>query len=195
MSLEIERKFSVADRLGLLQALESKAAFLSEVFQEDTVFRGGMCDAHTILRLRREEGRSFLTYKRLVFVGPVFDFCEEVETEILPEKQSALLKILARVTSVSFEDAVETIFKDPIACLGQLGLVPDLVIRKKRVTYKEDDVLICVDSVDGLGEFVELEYCGDGPKERAFSALSKAKTLVSAFMGPAQAKGYADMLR
>lgn len=49
-----------------------------------------------------------------------------------------------------------------VAVLERLGFKSEYVVRKTRETFILDDCEISLDSVDGLGDFVEIEYIGDG---------------------------------
>ncbi len=51
--------------------------------------------------------------------------------------------------------------KDINLILRKLGFKPFVSKKKKRVEYRVGDVNVNLDSVEGLGKFVELEFMGD----------------------------------
>ena len=48
-----------------------------------------------------------------------------------------------------------------IAIVKELGFVPFSDVSKTRQTGKLDDIEVCIDSVEGLGDFMELEQLAD----------------------------------
>ena len=48
-----------------------------------------------------------------------------------------------------------------IAIVKELGFVPFSDVSKTRQTGKLDDIEVCIDSVEGLGNFMELERLAD----------------------------------
>lgn len=95
------------------------------------------------LRLRDVNGKHLITYK---YVNHEDDgrshSRDEYETEVSDIKQA------------------EHIFE-------ALGIKEIVVVDKNRITYKYKEYEIALDSVKGLGEFVEIEYKGNGKKEDA----------------------------
>ena len=58
----------------------------------------------------------------------------------------------------------ETEVGDPdimIAIVKELGFVPFSDVSKTRQTGKLNDIEVCIDSVEGLGDFMELEQLAD----------------------------------
>lgn len=49
-----------------------------------------------------------------------------------------------------------------VEMLKAMGLEEVIQVRKKRREYKLNDFSICLDDIDGLGEFVEIELIGGG---------------------------------
>ena len=140
---EIEIKVRLQDKEGLLAVLAGKGVALGEpVHQHDQVFglpgeAGG--DGNTVpwLRVRTEtygQGenktkRTLFTFKRSV-TGQL----DSIESE----------------TKVGDPDVM-------IAIVKELGFVPFSDVSKTRQTGKLSDVEVCIDSVEGLGDFMELE--------------------------------------
>ena len=124
---------AVTDRLAELDAVPR-----GTVTQVDTYYDApdrNFAETDEALRVRRERNgddeRTLLTYK-----GPLVDSAsksrEEAETE------------------VADVDAVREI-------LGSLGYDPAATVRKERETYQVDGCTVTLDTIDGLGEFVEVE--------------------------------------
>ncbi|MCS3923476.1 class IV adenylate cyclase [Methanosalsum natronophilum] len=86
------------------------------------------------LRLRQSNGKSYLTYKDKK-INPRTKTRREIETPI--------------------------ILDDMYDIFLSLGFKETLNIEKKRIKYKKKDISICLDSVKGLGEFVEIETMAD----------------------------------
>jgi len=102
--------------------------------QRDTYYRHpGRDFARTdeALRIREEEGRSFITYK-----GPKLDADtksrEELEVPLVDPKDLGVL-------------------------LLRLGFDPVAVVEKRRRGYLVGTLEVCVDEVKGLGHFLEVE--------------------------------------
>ncbi|WP_135610528.1 class IV adenylate cyclase [Methanococcoides sp. AM1] len=59
--------------------------------------------------------------------------------------------------------------------LVSLGFFESGIVKKTRDIYRYDDITICLDSVEGLGEFVEVELVADSDidlhRERLFEFL------------------------
>ena len=142
---EIEIKVRLQDREGLLAALAGKGVALGEpVHQRDQVFglpgeAGG--DGNTVpwLRVRTETHR---------------------QGEDEDEAKRALFTFKRSVTGQLDSIERETEVGDPdimIAIVKELGFVPFSDVSKTRQTGKLDDIEVCIDSVEGLGDFMELE--------------------------------------
>lgn len=132
--IEIEIK-ARADHRSLLAALKSAGAtFEKTVEQNDTYYNAPHRDfgeTDEALRLREQSGRVYMTYK-----GKKLDAKSKTRKEVEVE--------------VSDLDKMEDI-------LQSLGFRKTLNVKKKRNIYHLKGVEVCVDSVEGLGDFVELE--------------------------------------
>ncbi len=141
--LEVEMKFPATNRTELIARLEGLGARQHEVLAEaDHYFNAPDRDfARTdeALRLRRIGECNRLTYK-----GPKRDLQTKTRTEI----------------ELPLADGPETADKMS-ALLVALGYRPVAVVRKHRTTYRllhqGFPVEACLDQVDGVGEYVELE--------------------------------------
>lgn len=133
MKREIEVKARIEEDLSN-KILEMGGKFLSEKHQEDVYFEHpckSFLESDEALRLRVENNRSVLTFKGKR-EGEELKIREELEIEIND-------------------------FKTLIDILEKLGFKRAYVIRKKRKEFLLNKSIICLDDVEGLGSFVELE--------------------------------------
>ena len=144
---EIEIKVRLQDKEGLLAALAGKGVALGEpVHQRDQVFglpgeSGGDGNTAPWLRVRTEtRGQGENETKRTLFT--------------LKRSVTGQLDSIERETEVGDPDVM-------IAIVKELGFVPFSDVSKTRQTGKLNDVEICIDSVEGLGDFMELEQLAD----------------------------------
>ena len=147
---EIELKYRIDDLEELLVALKSRGIELSEpVFHDDQAYapaRWQFGDSKlgvSFLRLRTAQGRHYFTLKQPA--GSAQD-CLEFETEVSDRQamhQAAL----------------------------HMGYRPTVQIAKTRRTATLEDCSLCIDEVDGIGEFLELErLASDHADARAIQA-------------------------
>lgn len=136
--MELEIKMPCADLTGLERRLLSMGAkHLEDLDQVDMYFSHPVRDfgsTDEALRLRRENGRSRITYK-----GPKLDpetkMREEIELDVGDLDLMSLL-------------------------LQRVGFSPFLRVAKRRRMLDLRGVHFCLDRVEGLGDFVEMEYAG-----------------------------------
>uniref|UniRef100_A0A7J2TKR0 Class IV adenylate cyclase n=1 Tax=Archaeoglobus fulgidus TaxID=2234 RepID=A0A7J2TKR0_ARCFL len=140
--MEVEAKFKLKE--GVLEKIERFANFLEEKDEFDIYFNHPCRDfakTDEALRLRIEK-KVKMTYK-----GP------KVDTETKTRKEISLVVD-------SFERAVEL--------LESLGFEKFGTVRKRRRIYEMNGAIICVDSVEGLGNFLEIEVRNLEEKEKIF---------------------------
>jgi adenylate cyclase class 2 len=140
--LEIEVKVPVDDISTVeMRASALGAKLIIEKVQEDLYLAHPCRDfgqTDEALRLRRDGEKSVLTYK-----GKKIDSRSKTREEIeFPVPREAMAALLSR-----------------------LGFIEFVRIRKIRKEYVLDDVHICLDRVEGLGDFVELEFEGQNVEE------------------------------
>ncbi len=137
--LEIEIKTPVADHEDVKRRLaELNAIHVERVEQSDSYFAHPCRDfgvTDEALRVRRQGGKETLYYK-----GPKVDAETKTREEI--------------AVPLSDAEAMKTV-------LQRLGFVPVVILDKERDIYQLDGVEVALDTVNGLGHFVELEVQGD----------------------------------
>jgi adenylate cyclase class 2 len=151
--LEIEQKFTAADFAALEKRLAEWHARRGEEHDEiDHYFNAPDRDfARTdeAFRLRRISNSNFLTYKGPKHVGPV-----KVRTELeIPLRDG--------------DEAAEQMRQ----LLVHLGYRPVAIVRKHRRHYHLERggfaLTVCLDEVEQLGRFAEVEIVADGEQKDA----------------------------
>jgi adenylate cyclase class 2 len=133
--LEIEKKYRLTEsrRDSIVTALrELGATFERDETEENTIYGGETLGAPgAIIRIRKTEHRSLLTYKRRIEDGS--DVKQQVEYE----------------TEVSDADAADKIIRE-------LQLTPRIVYEKRRSTWQFRGVEVVFDELP-FGLFMEIE--------------------------------------
>lgn len=160
--IEVEVKIKINNPGEIVSGLERlNFRFLKSVKESDVYFNAPDRDfreTDEALRIRtvEENGvvRSLMTYK-----GPKLDLVsmarEEIETEIKDGEK--IRKILL-----------------------SLGYDPRPAVVKTRRYYKNDKMSVCVDNVEGLGDFVEIEQMAENPEEHK-EALADIEKMLASF--------------
>lgn len=91
-------------------------------------------------RIRRNKNACFLTYKKQHFVGKLWTYSDEYETEVKD------YKIMEKIVSM-------------------LGLEPLITVHNKRTIYKYLDYEIILEDVENLGLLLEIEKLSTNEKE------------------------------
>jgi adenylate cyclase class 2 len=135
MAIEVEAKAYCEDLLGFEERIKGLGAeYKSEVEQVDIYFNHPARDfgqTDEALRIRRVGGKATFTYK-----GPKIDLLTKTREELKVE--------------LSDGDAMKEV-------LLKLGFSEVGTVRKVRRKYKLNEFKVCLDEVEGLGSFVELE--------------------------------------
>ncbi len=150
MKKEIEVKARVGDHAVLLVKLSTIGCELSEpIIQDDSIFvnfEGPFTDykpGTNFLRLRKSKGKTVFNLKQPQ--SNELD-CIEHETEVAdPEQMRNILKYMG------YHEAVQ--------------------VHKKRQKAKYKEYEICVDEVEGLGSFIEVEKMSDEDGEKVQEEL------------------------
>jgi len=143
MSFEVEMKFPVTDAAPVIERLlQLGAARERTVHQSDTYFnlpQRDFAETDEAFRIRSVDGRHRVTYK-----GPLLDEVTKTRREI----------------EVPLGDAAEN-GQRFAEILTALGFREVATVRKRRalfsVNFEGRPFEACADSVDRLGEFIELE--------------------------------------
>jgi adenylate cyclase class 2 len=133
--LEIEKKYRLPPevRSRIISSLQaSKAHFVGDDSEENTIYGGTALDgAGCIIRIRRTQDRSILTFKRRL--ESKSDIRHQVELE----------------SEISDPDSVSKI-------LLELGLTPKLVYEKRRSVWNLGPVEVDIDELP-FGSYMEIE--------------------------------------
>lgn len=144
---EIEIRLKVEDNKPLLKFLGEKGDFKYEKHQKDEYFipaHRNFIEAKPIkewLRLRREEDKHLLNYKNWHYDDDGKSYhCDEYEVKIdNADKLADILKAL------NFKSLV--------------------VVDKKRKVFEFENYEIALDCVEGLGDYIEVEYKGEEERD------------------------------
>lgn len=135
MSIEIEKKYRIeaGDRESIIAALnEANAEFVGREFEENTIYSSDhLRETGSIIRIRKTDSRSILTFKRRI--ENQFDVKQQIEHE----------------TEISDPAAAEAI-------VAELGLKPVLVYEKYRDTWNFRSVELVIDELP-FGDYIEIE--------------------------------------
>ncbi|CAN5614114.1 hypothetical protein BH20ACI4_BH20ACI4_04910 [soil metagenome] len=135
MAIETEKKYRLTDEQfkqmpGELN--EIGAEFCGEDFEENSIYGGaGLSENNAILRIRKTQDKTILTYKKRI------------------QNEFAVKQQIEHETEVADAEAIEKIVES-------LGLIKNLVYEKRRKTYKFRSVEIVLDELP-FGFFMEIE--------------------------------------
>lgn len=142
--MEIEIRSKIEDLNEIKTKLESLGAtFEQETEQKDRIFKRKGTENEVqkpgsfILRLRKEEDKSKLTFKALTETTGVW---EEHQVNI-----------------DNFEEAENIVLKS--------GFVESLALNKKRIKGKLGEFNLCLDKIDELGHWIEAEIISNNKEE------------------------------
>ncbi len=137
--LEIEAKFKLERAEDVEKRVKEIADFVIDKIEEDIYFNSEFRDfskSDEAVRLRRDVEGVTLTYK-----GPKIDkdtkTREEIKVRIFPEDYGKMIDVLEKI-----------------------GLKKFAIVKKRRKIYRKGNALICLDSLEGLGDFIEIEIEG-----------------------------------
>jgi len=156
--LEIEVKARVSDAKRLERELLKRGARDFGVMHQKDVYYAhparDFAKTDEALRIRVANDLQVITYK-----GPKLDATTKTREEI--------------EVSVASAEATATIFE-------RLGFRPVVAVRKMRHTFGLKGIEVCLDSVEGLGDFVEFELDDEDMEEgkRRIAALMKELKVV-----------------
>jgi adenylate cyclase class 2 len=142
--IEVEVRAKVDSFRGLRQVLGEKARFMGSTHQSDTIFghpsfldsENKVIEGGLVSRIRESGDKKVLEFKEI-------------------SRQSGGLELRHEIT-------------DPVKIrefLEKLGFREAFVINKVRETYLYRDFLVCLDTVENLGQFIEVEKFAGSEKE------------------------------
>jgi adenylate cyclase, class 2 len=147
MQYEVEQKFPVADMRALQEGLTAIGVAFGEAEVEiDLYFAHPARDfskTDEALRIRRTGAKNFITYK-----GPKIDSMTKTRREIdlpLSDGEESAKTWSGLLEALGFEPVGE-VFKRR---------------RKAKIAWQGREIECCLDAVQGLGEFCELEILTD----------------------------------
>ncbi len=132
IEVEVKARITRPEEMKRVQAFISHWNPLPMEFHEDRYFDHpcrNFSKSDEALRLRRIGSAHYLTYK-----GPKLDLVSKTREEI-EIKTSPAIKAL----------------------LEHLGFAEAACVLKRRSAFRKGDILLCLDEVEGLGSFVEME--------------------------------------
>ncbi len=144
--LEVEVKAPCRDPGQKL--LDLGAEKVGVVDQEDIYFNSPWRDfkkSDEALRVRKTSDGFFLTYK-----GPRFDSETKTREELEIPVGDQIIEVLKKI-----------------------GFTEAAVVRKRRELFRLGEFTICVDIVEDLGEFIEIESKDYNKKDELFELLEK----------------------
>jgi len=168
MEIEIRAKIKnikTAERciVGLGAKLVKQKRQIDKYFGEINLFK--KLGYSFLMRVRNEGDKKFLTYKGAESkIDGVWEEYEfNIDNEIMAE-----------------------------AMLKAMGLEKIIEVKKNRVEYKLDDLTICLDTIEGLGCFIEIESQNDNDIDK--DKLKKIMDKLNIKENQIAHKGYVTML-
>lgn len=174
MSYEVELKVKIENYADMLEVLNQRGCIWEKtVRQSDRIYyqpsrQNTSGERDLFFRIRSENGRHILTLKQIL------DSTEVVEYESLIGNEKEVEKMLYLL---QFEDYV--------------------TVAKTRKTGAVGDITICMDEVDQLGCFMEVEkvVASDGEREKARKELNGFLEELGTGKGQVCDKRYHTMMR
>lgn len=157
---EFEIKSSLTNRPYVIKRLKHLGAiFVDEVFQFDRIFLHKndnnllkLNENSLVLRIRKEEKKTEITVK---------------------VHQSSELDCLEENLEIS-----ESNIDSAVRLINLLGYKEIVQVKKERVSYILNEYNVCIDSVEELGDFIELELLvAEGEHFNLMEAKKKMKAL------------------
>lgn len=144
-NIEVELKFKLLNPDAVITFLTSHADFKYESFQHDVYFnapdRDFLENQENIsewLRIRVEKDKAQINYKDWQpRENPIKTHCKEYETDVQSYEQLGLI-----LDALNFKKLIE--------------------VKKTRRAWLYRDVEVSIDEVEELGQYLEVEYKGNG---------------------------------
>ncbi len=154
--IEVEVKFRIEDIKEVEEKIEDSAEFIVEKTESDIYFNSPWKDfkeSDEALRIREDNEGVTVTYK-----GPKVDSRTKSREEV----------------KVGIDD-----YQSGIQLLKDLGFTPFGEVVKNRRIYELEGATVCIDRVENLGEFLEIELQGEKSdvEEKTLQIFRLAKRL------------------
>lgn len=155
--LEVEIKAKLKNKNEILPKLEKLGCTIKKAKeQEDKIFikkelkNFDIPVGENVIRLRKEDDKNILKLKK-----KMADNKASVEIETLVEDEEAISRMLK-----------------------EMGYKELVFIKKKRKRYSLGRIAICVDNVENLGDFIEVEIMTDENEEKKEEALKEIEAFL-----------------
>ncbi|WP_026129145.1 class IV adenylate cyclase [Nocardiopsis prasina] len=181
--MEIERKRKLENRELLEQRLEQSGfVAMKPTVEVDTYYSRPDVDflvTVECLRVRERDGGCEVTYK------PASDSTTHSTTGVIAKQE----------TNVALADTAQVAHAH--ALLEALGMVRLARVEKSRTCYRDSgqpELSVVVDTVAGLGSFVETEIVSEGSRQEAVRQLEEIEQLLELGPHPVVTSPYRDLL-
>jgi adenylate cyclase class 2 len=179
MLLEVEQKFPLGDLAAMRQSLAHLGASFEPAIEQADVYFAHPCrdfkETDEALRIRRVGEDNFVTYK-----GPKLDAITKTRREI---------EFPLAAGDAGFRSFAEL--------LEVLGFLRVFEVRKERVpgtlTWEGTEVHVSLDTVVGLGTYLELEVVTDDAEAEA-AKVCLASLANRLQLSQSERRGYLDLL-
>lgn len=153
--IEVEVKLKVDDLDDIARKLDSCGYILGTVLEEEDIYFNApdrdFRQTDEALRIRRESILQVANSNILSTDG----ISEKVFVTYKGKKLDSISMARKELeTQISDFDTMNQIFLS-------LGYIPTIPVKKIRKIYQKDNISVCADIVDGLGDFIEIEVCVD----------------------------------
>lgn len=162
-SIEIEIQVQIENSGKLIAFLEENGNFVGESHQVDSYYSPAHKDFTQVrpikewLRLRDSSGKYSINYKNWHYEKDGRShYCDEYETP------------------VHSLDQVKNIF-------DSLDMKPIVVVDKIRKIWNYQDYEVALDTIKGLGNFVEVEYKGEDAKKKPIQVTKEMISFLKQF--------------
>jgi len=173
---EVEIKARVRDRSRLLERLNNLGCILSDpIRQEDRIYITMGVPFSKLIKLNNPILRIRIQRNKKIFT--------------LKMSRSDELDNIEHETEIENSDEMDAIIK-------YLGYVPSIVVVKSRQKGKLGDCEVCVDEVDNLGTFMEIEKIipDTEPKDKTIEELLKILNELGIGSSDRVLKGYDTLM-
>ncbi len=148
--LEVEIKARIKDRSEIISKLDKMGCIIKKAKeQEDKIFirkeikNFDIPVGENVIRIRKEEDKNILTLKKKTDDNNAF-----IELETLIEDADIISRMLE-----------------------EMGYIEKVFIKKKRMRYSLDKMSICIDNIESLGNFIEVEILSEENEKQKNEAL------------------------